>query len=475
MSRGERLRAAALLAALALGAAGGEARAAAAPGSTQEPAPTTALPAPDPDPGVLPLSLEDAVDRALSTHEAVLLAVAQADLAEAVLRQVRSAAMPRLDAEATYTRNLERPVFFLEQDGQVREIAVGSDNEHDAVLTLEQPLFDFRLPPALRAARLARAAAEAGIADSRTAVALLARQAYYEALLARELVGVRGRAIVQAEDRLRQVGDFFEAGTAAEFDVLTARVEVDNLRPALIEAENRLRLARERLKRIVGVPFATEIELTGDFAPPSPLPPLEAAVAEALERRGDLAAQRLAVEAQEQRVERDRRTAFPQLDLTAEYRGQASTEDVVPDELVPSSNAQIRVTVPIYGGGEREAVVAQQKALLDTERLLLRRLEDDARLEVQEALLALRAAEESLQATAATVERAERALDIARVRFANGLSTQLELDDAELAVTEARSNVAAARYDYSVARARLAAAMGGEAAMQEVDALGARR
>jgi outer membrane protein TolC len=89
-----------------------------------------------------------------------------------------------------------------------------------------------------------------------------------------------------------------------------------------------------------------------------------------------------------------------------------------------------------------------------------RALERDVRLQVQDAWQTVRATALEVEATRATGERAERAHEIARVRFREGLSTQLELDEAEQTLTEARLNAAQALHDHMVAVARLTHAMG---------------
>ena len=411
-------------------------------------------------PASLTLSLDEAISRALASHEDVRLAEADRRLAAGRLAEVESVLRPGLTFDLDYTRNVEQPVFFLQQDGRVQEIQVGSDHEYDLALSLEQPLFDARVFPALRANRLALDAADAAVLDRRTAIALAARLAYYDALLAGEQVEVQRQALAQADARHDQVEALFGAGTAAEFDLLVARVEVDNIRPDLIAAENRLRLTVQRLKRVVGLPPATDLALAGDFAPIAPPPGLDDSVEAALLARGDLEALRLAAAAQEQRVERERRANLPSVSLLAELRRQASSDEAVPDDLVQSSNAQVQVTVPIFQGGARKARVEQEKATLESNRLLVQQRTEDVRLQVEEALLALDGARRAIEASGSNVERAEKALEIARVRFANGLSTQVELNDAELAVTRARSNFAESRYAYSVSWARLQAATG---------------
>lgn len=417
--------------------------------------------------GALPLSLEGAVARAVERNEDVLIALAEEDRTEGLIREVSAGAWPSVTASGVYTRNLERPVFFLDSPDGVQRIEVGSDNDVDLAASFRQALWDPVLGPAVRAAELTREAAGATTERVRTLVALEARLSYFDALLARDLVGVQEQALGQAEARLEQVRAFRDAGTAAEFDLLTAEVEAANLRPALIEARNRLELALNRLKRVVGLPLSERVELTDGFPGPAgeegadPGAALEASVAAALGRRSDLRNQRLVVELQQQQVTAERRSALPSLDLTADYVRRSSTDDLPQDDdFVDSLAAGLVVEVDVFDGRERKGRVAQAEAALERERQRLARLTESVRLEVEQALLALRAARESVAASRGTVARAERALSIAQLRFRNGLSTQVELDDAELAVTEARTNLARALHARATARARLQAATG---------------
>jgi outer membrane protein TolC len=280
--------------------------------------------------------------------------------------------------------------------------------------------------------------------------------------------------VAQAEARLDQVRAFRDAGTAAEFDFLTAEVEAANLRPPLIEARNERELALNRLKRVIGLPLAQPVELTDGFpvvsapgdgaeAPGAPgeEPALEDAVEAALAGRSDLATQRLVVGLQEQQVTAERRSVFPVVDLTADYLRRASTDDFPgEDDFVDSLAAGVAFEVDVFDGGERRGRVAQAEASLERERQRLSQLSEGVRLEVEQAYRTVRAAREWVIASRDTVARAEKALEIAQLRFKNGLSTQLELDDAELAVTEARTNLARSLHAHATARAELQAATG---------------
>ncbi len=415
----------------------------------------------------LRLSLQEAIDRAVESNETVL--IAQADQAQAAgfVREKTSGLYPTVSARADYTRNFQRPVFFFNGPGGLQRIEVGSDNEVDLAASLSQNVFDPALSPAVRAARLAREAAAVHVTDARTAVALATRQAYYDALLARDLVAVQQKALEQAQTRLDQVQAFAKAGTASEFDLLTAQVELENLKPPLIEAKNRRDVALNQLERIVGVPIDHPLELTDGFREPAAGEPsreasLEEALAAAQAHRPDLRELALEVELQEQQVVADKREYLPTLGLSALYEKRSSTDVFPPagSDFANSLSAGLALNLDLFDGGVKGARLAQARAQLDRARYRLAQAQDQARLDVEQVLLGLDAARQRIEASRSTVERAERALSIAQLRFKNGLSTQVELNDAELAVTQARSNHSRALHAYSTAYARYLAAIG---------------
>jgi len=411
----------------------------------------------------LRLSIAEAVARSVQLNEQVLVARADRAAARGAVREIRADALPELSADFGYTRNIQTPVLFFNTDEGVQQISIGDANEYSFRLGLRQTLLDFSLGPARAAARLAEDASLAGVEATRDEVALQTRLAYYTVLLDRALVRVEEKALEAAQRRLAQVEEFYEVGTGSEFDLLTAQVEVDNIRPGLIEARNQLELDLNELKRAIGLPLDSSLVLTDSFPAPADVDvELDQAVQRALAQRSDLQAQRLSVELRGESLTSERAGALPSLLLDAAILRRASSADVVPPsrDFSQSTSVGLSLEWPIFDGAARSGRIQQAQAVLERERYRLRQLREDVRLEVQQTLLARDAAREEIAASDANVRRAERALEIAQSRFRNGLSTQVELEDAELAVTEARTNYARALYRFAVADARLRAAMG---------------
>jgi outer membrane protein TolC len=228
----------------------------------------------------LALTLNDAVSRALATSEDVESARTQRDLAEAQITQARAGAYPQVSGGLVYNRTLAS-IFDNIQFGPEPEpgedeepnpfaaLPFGQRNTWTGSIQIAQPLYSGgRVGTALAIARNVRAAADYQVEEAQADIALQVRQAYFQLVLAEEMVGIAREAFALADVTLRQVALFRQQGTASEFDVLRAQVERDNLEPGIVEAQNARRLAELNLKRLTHIPAEQPI------APATPLEPV---------------------------------------------------------------------------------------------------------------------------------------------------------------------------------------------------------
>ncbi|MGH7589343.1 MAG: TolC family protein [Gemmatimonadota bacterium] len=409
------------------------------------------------------LTVEDAIGQALAENEQTRIARAAVDRTRGLVREAFADALPTIDGTYQLAHNLQRPVIFFNQGGETQQISIGEDNEHSFGIRVEQTVFDRRLGAAVSAARHGRAASEALYDRALTDVALETREDYYAVLLAEASVVVRESAVRLATDRVEQVRLFRDVGTRSDFDVLTAEVDLENLRPGLIRARNEVELAVNGLKRTIGTPLEEEIVLVDTLGFVPVAISLEEAQELALAGRADLEAQSRTVELNEEIVNVERAEAFPSLELSLDLSRRSSSQDFVPEEqeFSQSTTAALFLEIPIFDGRRTEGRALQARADQVESQETYRALERDVRLQVQDAWQTVQATTLEVEATRATGERAQRAYEIARVRFREGLSTQLELDEAEQTLTEARLNAAQALHDHMVAVARLTHAMGG--------------
>ena len=215
---------------------------------------------------------------------------------------------------------------------------------------------------------------------------------------------------------------FFDVGTAAEFDLVTARVAVESVRPDQIRTENAVRLANNELKRVIGVPFDTSIVLADSLSYDPVEIPLDVAVEAGLEQRGDLIAAREEVELFSELVDVQKSEAYPTLSLLLNLNRRASSEELWPEDrdFTQAATAALTLDVPIFDGRRNQGQTLQARAdhVAAIERM--HALERDVELQVLDAWQSVQAAAEGVIATRATVDLAQRAYDIATVRFRAG-------------------------------------------------------
>ncbi len=302
-------------------------------------------------------------------------------------------------------------------------------------------------------------------------------QAYYDAVLSDRLVEIAGATLEQAGATLRQTQAGFDAGTQPEFEVLRARVTRDNQSPVLIRARANRAVAYLRLKQLLEVPADYPLELadalSDDALPPSPvfaervvtvektLRDAEAANAViaanvTLPDRTAVAEAATTVRLREASLKLVEAQKKPSVTLNSSYGRIAYPEDLLPTFNRSNWTIGASMTLPILTGGRQRGDEAVALAELEQAKSQHKQVGEFAALDTRSAWAELVAARVAWEATSGTIQQAQRAYQIANVRFTNGVSTQLELSDARLSLQQAEANRTQAARDLQVARARVA-------------------
>ena len=448
------------------------------------------------------VSLQDAVNRGLSSSEEIRLARSQVDLASTQARAARSEAFPQLAAQLGYTRTfasafagggggftlpdslrfepdstlpLDQRVKYLED--QVPTAALGGlgalfgnlpfgqENAYNGAITGSQTLFSGgRLGAGLRIAKEYLSAAELNLQEQAADIELQVRSAYYRARLAQDLVGISQAAVAQAQRFLGSEKVRFESGLGSELDVLRAEVSLANLQPALVNATNAADVAALDLKRLIDLPLDQPVRLATGLDVPAMLAALDTASgAAALSRRAAIAAEERQVRIREEQVKIARARYWPTATLVVNYGRQifpSTAFALNTSDLRTDFTAALAVSVPIFNGNRTAAEVAQAQVALNQERLRLSQLRENIQVEYERARGERERARASIQARQRTVEQAQRVYDLTVLRYEQGLASQLEVSDSRLSLLQARSNLAQAVSDFQIADATLSRALG---------------
>jgi outer membrane protein TolC len=312
-----------------------------------------------------------------------------------------------------------------------------------------------------RQARAGREAASFGVSTARAQLDLDVATAFYDAALSDRLVTITESTLAQAEETLRQIDVQFQVGQIAEFEVLRARVSRDNQRSAVIRTRIQRDLAYLRLKQLINVPADQPLELEANLVEPNGAlaSRWSATLAEAeaqfrLVERTAVKQTEAGVQASEAAVAITQAQFKPRVDVNSGFIAYAY--DPLPKYNRRDWNVAAQISMPLLDGGRRKANRAIAEASLEESRQQLQLVKELAELDQRSAHATWEAARAAWDASAGTVEEAQRAYRIADVRYREGLSTQLELNDARLALERAEAARAQAARDLQVTRARLA-------------------
>jgi len=414
------------------------------------------------------LSVGEAVERAQAEDESVRLARAQQDLADAQIVQARADALPDLSATVGYNRTLASIFDGISlgpppegEDGAA--LPFGQANAWTAALSVSQPIYSGgRVGAALGVARRVEAAARLGIEEAELTVAYETRAAYFQALLATELVAITRESHAVAEAHLAEVRLRRAQGTVSDFEELQASVERDNLEPAVIEAAQARRLAELNLKRLVHLDADTPIELTTPLA--VELSDVDRATlrAAALERPS-LRALDEVVGAREGARSIAAAARLPSVSAFANFGYQSFPSSFTPIDATWRRDWTLgfQVSIPLFDGLRTRGAIDQAEVEVRQAELQRSRARSGASLDVESALAQLDGALARSRARRSTVEQARRALELAELRFSSGMATQLDVSNSRLLLEQARVNEVQALHDYINALARLEQVTGG--------------
>jgi outer membrane protein TolC len=419
-------------------------------------------------PGVLALSLQDAIDRGLKQNLGLLLSSADVGNARGQRWQQLSALLPHISA-APYVDisqvNLAEFGFSFHIPGANIPTIVGPFSYFDARANLSQSLFDWSAINKTRASQEQIKNAEYTYKDARDLVVLTVGFAYLQAIADEASIEAVDAQVKTAQALYDQASDQVKAGTSPAIDSLRARVELQTRQQQLIQTRNDFAIQKLSLARTIGLAAGQQFELTDK----SPYQPVEVlTVDEALKRayasRSDFQAALANVRA----AEYSRKAAFaghyPTLSFTSDYG--------VAGQHFNSSHGVFDVrgtlNVPIFAGGIVHGEVLQADAQLEQSRERLENLRGQIDADVRTALLNLQSTAELVTVAQSNIELAEQTLTQSRDRFAAGVADTVEVVQEQEAVANAHQNYISSLYSYNYSKISLARAMGAaEAGVKE--------
>jgi outer membrane protein TolC len=428
----------------------------------------------------LRLSLDQAVTLGLQQSDEIGLANAQIGVADAQYANVRANALPQLRFNGTYTH------VYESARGQAVGALFNQPNTYTFNTNLSQTIFQGgRLVAGIRAGRDVRESAREDELEERASVTMQVQRAYLQGLYTARIAELQQNNLTVATNRVTQLEQLQRAGQAARYDVLRVRVERSNLEPVVIAARNDQELALLDLKRLLNVPVDQPLALVTHIDSVSATSLLARLDTTGTPDRAAIRSAELNVSARRLGVTVARADYYPTLAFVFQqgfsafppigYGVPRSRGALTADDCPPGSAAgrlcqnggffsdrqlALNLSFPIFDGFRVRSNVELAQAQYRVAELQLQQQRETVALEVARARAELRRSRAAYAATQQNSLEAQEAFQLAQLRYTRGLSTQLEVSDAQLALLIAQSTEARATYDLFLASADLARALG---------------
>jgi HAE1 family hydrophobic/amphiphilic exporter-1 len=421
-------------------------------------------PAPPATAGERTITLPECLKLTVDYSRDVLIADQGKIISQGRYLEERAAALPQLSAESSFVRVHDDSLEIFDvgdvPEGQSGGLVVKPDhNEYHANLNLTQALFTWgQIGAAIKAANYDKASAEHKHRQARQLAMREAATGFYNLLLTIELEKAARDSLAQKQRHLDETEKKHKLEVATDYDVLAARVELTNAKPPLTQAENDIRLARDRLRYYMGI--EDDFTIKGDLVcRPQPPESLPTVLEQARANRPEIAFYQSQVGVYTELVTVAKAGNKPRLDFKGNM-GWTGYDGIDADYPGKRFDAGVYLSIPLFEGFRTRGQVMQANSRLSTTELEYKKLLDDISLEARGAIHRVDEAVQIVQALDATTGQADRLLQMAELGYRNGVKTKLEVDDAELNLLTARTNLARARRDYLVARTRLLWIMG---------------
>lgn len=403
------------------------------------------------------LDRDAAIALALENNPMMRIANLEKERAQARYDELRGNLLPQLNATGSYTRNLKKQVIFFPPEmaplfGGNAFLEIGSDNSFMGGLSMGLPLYSPALWAGIQAADTERQVAEQNHRNQLLQLQLNVQSAFYTVLLARESQQVLEMAFSDAQQQLQRARQMQQQGLVPEYDLIRAQVQTENMRPDLLQARNNYQNSISFLKTLLGLPEEQPVDVVGSLTQNAEemLSGFNISQAErALFNNPDYINLGLQQDLLRQQTRSVRASGLPSLNAVGNYMYITESNDFKVNDFnwVNTASAGLQLSIPLFRGLTNRNQVKQLQIGMEQLQLQREYLRDNLSLELASVLKNMDVALEKAVHARNNVQLAERGHQIARLRYETGQGIQLELNDAEGALRQARFNLLMAHHE----------------------------
>ena len=406
----------------------------------------------------LVLTLEQALEIALSENPTVKIADKTIEAKKYAKRGTYAALWPDISASGAWQHNIQKPTFHIM--GQTMK--VGTMNNVNAGVTAAMPLVNAQLWKSLKLSAMDVELAVEQARSSRIDMIEQVSKAFYQVLLAKDSYNVYKRVYDNAVENHKIVEKRYAVGQVSEYDFIRSQVTVSNAEPNVFGAENSVVLALWQLKALLGVDLDMNVDCAGSLAD------YEVDMTSQINMDGTLAEnsamRQLDIQERmlEQALKLKRAANLPSLAASINYQFTAMDESfaLAHYRWNPSSTAALSLSIPIFSGGKRRADINQAKIDLSNIQLQRENTERQLRTAIMSYYSNMQTNLKQYHASSQNIATAKRGYDISVKRYEVGGGTLVDVDNSQLAYTQAELSRSTSIYEYLINKVSMEKIMG---------------
>ena len=428
------------------------------------------------------LTLEDAIQLALANNIDIKVAEMNKDKSRAAVREAFGYALPSLNFSADFSHFLKKPAMpfpdftalltnetynilfdeniiprdnskFVPVETRLQSFALS--NNYSASITLSQVLFSSAVFEGIGASQTYYELARVELDNTVSKTVLSVQKSFYGVLLAKAVLNITNASFTNAQENFDNVKALYKQGMVSEFDYLQAEVRVENIRPVLLRVENILLTTKYGLKITMGIDQKDEIEVSGEIKLDSiDISNEDELIQEAILSNFDLKSLELKKEVDKAFIQLDVSEYWPTLAAFGNY-SYAGASDKWNFQNYDYATVGLTLSFNLWQGNRTKNSVEQSTITYKQTEEQLLQLKDYTTLGVKSNIQELKRAKSLIELQERTVKLAERSYHIAKVRYQEGAGSQLELQNADQDLSQARLNRVEAIHSYLITKFEL--------------------
>lgn len=447
----------------------------------------------------LVITLDQALQIALSENVSVKVADKEIERTGFAKKGTYASLFPQIDISGAYQRTIKKQVMYMDfdmgsigggmpgGDGETGEgssdtpsaggmdtsggLEVGRWNTWSAGLTAAMPVINAQLWKSIRISGLDVELAVEKARASRLDMVTQVKQAYFSTLLAKEAFNVYKEVYENAVKNYEETQKKYNVQKASELDLTRAKTTVANAVPNVYNAESSVILSLWQLKAILGVDLDANIDVAGVLEDHSEHMFYDIHQHDSVSLENNTTMKQLAIQAEQlaQTVKMQKYAYIPTLAAQFSFSMNAMTNDFNFSQYrwTPYSYVGVSLSIPIFSGGKRLNDVRQAKNRYSQVQLQTMDTERNLKIAIRQSLNTMETNMKSYYAAKEAVSTAQKGYDIAERSYQVGRSTLIELNDAQLALTQAKLSESQAIYNFIIAKSQLEQTLGNDFITEE--------